>query len=203
MISCFRGRFKVTSPRGWRTLNGVKEYHGGLDLVALDDVTVYAIADGTVDATPYEPGGFGYYVRQVLPDGRRIYYGHMIRGSITVKAGQTIRAGDALGVMGASGRATGAHTHLEIRPAGTGKASLDICAFTGIPNAVGTYKAEEKTMAKFEDTKNHWAERDIDELVSMGIVNGVDAAHFDPDRPVTRAEAATLIRRAIKFITGK
>lgn len=143
MIACFKGRFKVTSPRGNRNLGGV-EYHQGMDLVGLDDKTVYAIADGVVDAVPYEKNGFGYYVRQLLPDGRRIYYGHMAKGSIVVKAGQQIKAGDKLGTMGSTGRSTGAHTHIELRVKGTSKTSLDISEFTGIPNKVGTYEYSTK-----------------------------------------------------------
>lgn len=141
MTSCFKGKFKVTSPRGYRTLGGIKEYHGGLDLVALEDKNIYAVADGVVDAAPYEKNGFGYYVRQKLADGRRIYYGHMKKGSIAVKAGQQIRKGDLLGVMGSTGKSTGAHTHLELRVAGTSKESLDIAAFCGIPNVVGMFDA--------------------------------------------------------------
>ena len=142
MVSCFKGKFKLTSPRGYRTLNGKREYHGGLDLVALDeDKLVYAVAEGKVDAIPYEADGFGYYVRQLLPDGRRIYYGHMAKGSICVKAGQTIKVGEKLGVMGSSGSSTGAHTHIELRVKGTSRQSLDICEFTGIPNKVGTYES--------------------------------------------------------------
>lgn len=140
MISCFKGKFRVTSPRGYRNLGGTEAYHGGLDLVALEDKTVYAIADGTVDATPFEPNGFGYYVRQLLPDGRRIYYGHMAKDSIVVEPGQTIKKGDKLGTMGSTGFSTGAHTHIELRPKGTKKESLDIAAFTGIPNKIGTYE---------------------------------------------------------------
>ena len=143
MTSCFKGKFKVTSPRGYRTLGGSKEYHGGMDLVAMgSDKSVYAIADGKVDAAPYEAGGFGYYVRQILPDGRRIYYGHMAKGSVCVKAGQTIKKGDKLGVMGSTGNSTGAHTHIELRVKGTSKESLDISEFTGIPNKIGIYEAE-------------------------------------------------------------
>ena len=139
MVSCFKGKFRVTSPRGYRTLSGKSEYHGGLDLVAVDDKTVYAIADGKVDAVPYEANGFGYYVRQLLPDGRRIYYGHMAKGSIKVKAGQSIKKGDKLGVMGSTGKSTGSHTHIELRIKGTSKTSLDIAEFCGIPNKIGTY----------------------------------------------------------------
>lgn len=146
MISCFRGKFKVTSPRGYRTLNGKKDYHRGIDLVALGtDKSVYAIADGKIDATPYEANGFGYYVRQILPDGRRIYYGHLAKGSIVVKAGQSVRMGDKLGTMGSTGFSTGAHTHLELRVKGGEKKDLDISEFTGIPNKTGTYEAVDFT----------------------------------------------------------
>ena len=145
MISCFKEKFKLTSPRGYRTLDNKKEYHGGVDLVALGDKNVYAIADGCVDAVIYEKNGFGYYVRQKLADGRRIYYAHMQKDSICVKAGQRIKKGEKLGVMGSTGKSTGAHTHLEIRVAGTSKESLDINAFTGIPNSVGTYEIKEIT----------------------------------------------------------
>ena len=139
VVSCFKGKFKVTSPRGNRILLGKLEYHPGLDLVALEDKNVYAIADGKVDAVPYEANGFGYYVRQLLPDGRRIYYGHLAKGSIIVKAGQNIKKGDKLGIMGSTGKSTGPHTHLELRVKGTSKTSLDIAEFCGIPNKAGTY----------------------------------------------------------------
>ena len=57
--------------------------------------------------------------------------------------------------------------------------------------------------SKFTDTKGHFAEKEIDELYKMGIVNGRTPDKFCPDEPVTRGEAAVLIRRAIKFVTGK
>ena len=48
MVSCFKGKSRLTSPRGDRVLNGVKGFHHGIDLVGLDDTTVYSIADGKV-----------------------------------------------------------------------------------------------------------------------------------------------------------
>ena len=110
-----------------------------MDLVALDDHTVHAIADGTVEATPYEANGFGYYVRQILPNGKRIYYGHLAPNTTCVKPGQKIKIGDKLGIMGTTGSSTGLHTHIEIRPAGSAYDSEDIAEFTGIPNQIGTY----------------------------------------------------------------
>ena len=58
-------------------------------------------------------------------------------------------------------------------------------------------------VSKFIDTKGCFAEKEINDLFKMGIVNGKGENKFCPDEPVTRAEAAVLIRRAIKFITGK
>ena len=55
----------------------------------------------------------------------------------------------------------------------------------------------------FTDTKGHFAEKQIEELLNMGIVNGKGENQFCPDEPITRAETAVLIRRVIKFITGK
>lgn len=115
MVSPFIGNFKVSSPRGNRVIFGREEFHRGLDLVAINDYTVHAIADGVIDATPYEANGFGYYIRQKIADGRIIYYGHLAAGTICVKAGQTVKMGDKLGIMGTTGSSTGLHTHIEIR----------------------------------------------------------------------------------------
>lgn len=142
MICCFNGRFRVTSPRGWRTLNGVRDYHKGIDLVGEDSHVVYAICDGyCTTRTQYNDegkmDGFGHYVTQTIADGRRVFYAHLASFSITDN--QYVTAGTPIGIMGATGNVTGAHTHLELRPAGTTSESLDINAFTGIPNVVGNY----------------------------------------------------------------
>ena len=62
---------------------------------------------------------------------------------------------------------------------------------------------ESDEMAQFIDTKGHFAQKEIDDLLKMAIVNGRTSDKFCPNEPITRAEAAVLIRRAIKFITGK
>ena len=202
MLSCFKGRFRLTSPRGWRTLNGTPDYHKGIDLVGVDDTTVYSVSDGTV-RTAYQANGAGNYVVVTMSDGRRVFYMHL--ASFKVKTGDTVKTGQAIGVMGNTGYSFGAHTHLELRPAGTTGDSLDICAFTGIPNKVGIYVYKEETnMAnRFTDIGGSIAEKEIEELCDMGIVQGDGNAKFRPKDTISREEAALLVRRVIRYMMGK
>ena len=55
----------------------------------------------------------------------------------------------------------------------------------------------------FVDTKGHFAEKDIEELFKMGIVNGKTEERFMPNEPVTRGEVAAIARRVIRYITGE
>lgn len=141
MVCCFKGKFRVTSPRGYRTLNGKREFHKGIDLVGIDDKTVYSICDGTV-RTAYQANGAGNYIVVTMTDGRRVFYMHL--ASFLVKNGAKIKIGEPIGIMGNTGNSTGAHTHLELRPKGTTGNSLDIIEFTGLSNKVGTYEYKEK-----------------------------------------------------------
>ena len=153
MISCFKGKFKVTSPRGYRThpITGAKEsYHKGIDLVGVDDITVYSICDGIVK-TAYQEGGAGYYIVVTMGDGRRVFYMHLKQGSYKVKDGQRVTRGQALATMGSTGASTGAHTHLELRPKGTSSDSIDICEYTKIPNKVGLYSSDEPFLDELVD----------------------------------------------------
>lgn len=66
--------------------------------------------------------------------------------------------------------------------------------------------SEEKRMecdCKFKDIQDHFAERAIEELFTMGVVNGKDETHYEPNAPVTRGEVAVIARNIIRYITGK
>ncbi|MDY4976151.1 MAG: S-layer homology domain-containing protein, partial [Clostridia bacterium] len=70
--------------------------------------------------------------------------------------------------------------------------------YTGAINQ-GTEQPTEAS--SFTDIIGHWAEKDINDLYQKGIVAGVTATTFEPDREITRAEFATLIVKALK-LTG-
>ena len=57
------------------------------------------------------------FVEITHADGSRAIYGHLKNGSVAVSRGQTVTAGQQLGVVGSSGRSTRPHLHFEFRSA--------------------------------------------------------------------------------------
>ncbi len=92
-----------------------------IDFYRLDGTTngsnVVASADGTVYDTGFDTGG-GNFVE--INHGSRWFslYLHMQNGSIAVSEGQTVRAGQKIGLVGATGantKPTSYHLHYELR----------------------------------------------------------------------------------------
>lgn len=59
------------------------------------------------------------------------------------------------------------------------------------------YAVAQATSRVFTDVQQHWAKREIEQLAAKLIVNGQDEQRFGPDLPVTRAEFAALLVRAL------
>ncbi len=51
----------------------------------------------------------------------------------------------------------------------------------------------------FADIQNHWGKTAIEEMAEKGILKGVSANEFAPDRSITRAEFAVLLSRVLKL----
>jgi hypothetical protein len=49
----------------------------------------------------------------------------------------------------------------------------------------------------FKDVENHWAKKDVNDMGSRLIINGVDDNRFEPERDITRAEFATIAVKAL------
>lgn len=100
-------------------LNGVPRFHQG------DDVTGFtwnrAVSDGTVVFVGYEAGnwGGGLQVWVNHGDGIQSRYKHHETGTVRVKVGDRVAAGQILGQQGDTGLASGVHLHYEIRVNGT------------------------------------------------------------------------------------
>lgn len=110
-----KGKHKVTSPFGMRTIWGKKKMHYGIDLVGAGSTLDYiiAFADGIVVASTSSVS-MGEYVRIDHGNGNYTRYLHLKKGSRTVKVGDKVLKGQVLGYMGATGNVTGAHLHFDI-----------------------------------------------------------------------------------------
>ncbi|MEW2122351.1 peptidoglycan DD-metalloendopeptidase family protein [Streptomyces sp. NPDC007259] len=86
--------------------------HTGIDFPVATGTSVKAITSGTV-VTAGWGGAYGNQVVIKHADGHYSQYGHM--SSLSVSAGQTVTAGQQVGLSGATGNATGPHLHFEIR----------------------------------------------------------------------------------------
>ncbi len=86
--------------------------HTGIDFHASSGTAVHAVGAGTV----VEAGWGGAYGNQVvikMHDGTYTQYGHL--SSIGVSVGQSVEAGQQIGLSGATGNVTGPHLHFEAR----------------------------------------------------------------------------------------
>ena len=149
----YKGDVRVSSPFGWRTMNGERVYHKGIDLVGTEK-TVRAVVGGVVGQSilitdpKNRTSEWGNYVRVDGEDGRLYYYCHLSKR--LVDRGAKVAVGDAIGIEGSTGKSTGSHLHFEVRENGK---SIDPTTIIGIRNAVGTVQAA-KTEVRTNYTVN-------------------------------------------------
>lgn len=91
---------------------GGPDFHPGLDISADRGAPVYATADGSVQQAAAS-GGYGNLIVLDHGYGLETRYGHL--SAFKVKAGDRIKRGDVIGLVGTTGRSTGAHLHYEVR----------------------------------------------------------------------------------------
>lgn len=108
---------RITSPFGYRILNGKREFHQGVDLASPTPgakVPIYASAAGTV-----------VYAGSLSTYGKSVRILHNIKGKtyetnyahldkINVKLGQVVKQGEQIGIMGNTGGSFGVHLHFEV-----------------------------------------------------------------------------------------
>jgi murein DD-endopeptidase MepM/ murein hydrolase activator NlpD len=98
------------------------EYHPGID-IANDVGTPEVAADGG-QVLFAGWGSYGIYVEIDHGNGFHTIYGHM--SAVLVKTGQLVTQGQEIGLMGATGRASGPHLHFEIRYQGAPQNPIDL-----------------------------------------------------------------------------
>lgn len=118
-------RSKKSLPAGWpirygrvSSLFGRRwgRMHKGIDLAAKTGTPVYAVESGVVTRSKYMRG-YGNLVEIKHSDMYITRYGH--NSKRLVKAGQKVRKGQVIALVGSTGRSTGPHVHFEVRQNGT------------------------------------------------------------------------------------
>jgi murein DD-endopeptidase MepM/ murein hydrolase activator NlpD len=87
-------------------------YHTGTDFAVPTGTSLKAVGAGTVVSAGWG-GAYGNQVVIKLADGYYAQYAHL--SSLSVSAGQSVTAGQQVGLSGATGNVTGPHLHFEIR----------------------------------------------------------------------------------------
>lgn len=107
----------ITSQFGHRVdpITGEVSSHTGTDIACAEGTPILAAADGIVtvaNGLDSWGGSYGYYIQIDHGGGLETLYAHC--SSICVTTGQQVQAGQVIGYVGHTGRATGSHLHLEV-----------------------------------------------------------------------------------------
>ena len=103
----------LSSPYGKRVdpITGKTAWHSGVDFAGKDGSDVIAVASGIVTFAG-DRSGYGKLVEITHADGLATRYAH--HKSLLVEVGDVVKKGEAIGIMGSTGRSTGPHVHFEV-----------------------------------------------------------------------------------------
>ena len=103
----------ISSHFGYRSdpFTGRGAFHAGVDFAAEPGTRVISTGPGVVSFAGYKTG-YGYVVEITHPTGYLTRYGHNSRN--LVRQGDTVQKGQAIAVIGSTGRSTGTHVHFEV-----------------------------------------------------------------------------------------
>jgi len=103
----------ISSDFGQRTdpFTGKPAMHDGIDFAGKEGSNVVAVAGGVVTWTGTQ-SGYGEMVEISHGEGFVTRYAHNKQN--LVEPGDVVRKGEPIGIMGSSGRSTGAHVHFEV-----------------------------------------------------------------------------------------
>lgn len=203
----YRTAVYFSSPYGVRVLNGVQEWHAGIDLVGQEDKTILAPCSGVIGVSAiFDPETdrtrtweWGNYIRIDTDDGYWVYLCHLHERYVS--AGQRVNAGDEIGVEGSTGRSFGSHCHLEVR---VGYNAVNPCPFLAIENTAGAVfmgqGRTDKQQKNNGNTPHAWAEDAVRWAAENRILLGSDTetTSYRLGDFVTREEALVFLYRCMK-----
>lgn len=115
VTSGYGGRNAVKTSKGYSSTN-----HDGIDIGGtggnLNGQAADSIGGGKVAEVGYDENGYGNYVVVDHGNGYTSLYGHLQKA--TVKQGDTVSAGQQVGVIGSTGSSSAPHLHLRVHKNG-------------------------------------------------------------------------------------
>ena len=108
----------ISSHFGFRAdpITGRNAFHPGVDIAAVPGSRVIATGPGVVSFAGFR-SGYGNVVEITHPSGLVTLYGHNSRN--LVREGESIQKGQAIAIIGSTGRSTGTHVHFEVEKNGS------------------------------------------------------------------------------------
>lgn len=137
-------------------------YYGySSEVISVADAVVAAVKDGVPENIPGSPSPgltletqAGNFVVLDLGGGLYASYGHLQPGSLRVKAGDRVRRGQVIGLVGNSGNSDAPHLHFHVTdgdaPPGVGA----IAASEGVPYVIDSFEVQGTGM--LSDTGATW-----------------------------------------------
>lgn len=101
----------VTYAFGVRNARYAAGYHTGADYAAAVGTPVVAVRNGRIIRSDGNGGAYGNWIQLLADDGHVYVYCHLSVRQVSV--GQTVKAGQQIGKVGATGNVTGPHLHFE------------------------------------------------------------------------------------------
>ncbi|MFA7180376.1 MAG: peptidoglycan DD-metalloendopeptidase family protein [Bacteroidales bacterium] len=161
----------VTSDFGFRKWR----HHYGIDLKVHRGDTVWNAFDGVVRITK-RARDYGNYVVIRHFNGLETLYAHL--NKITVNTGDTLKAGNPVGMGGNTGRSTGYHLHFEIRYLGNPVNPNDLINFQDhtVKNSILLLNSKHFEYKKEIDKIRFWTVRSGDSLSRISYRTGIPIA---------------------------
>ncbi len=122
------GRTRISSGYGYRILNGVREFHKGIDIPCPYNTPIRAAKSGTVIRANFS-SSYGNIVIIDHGGGYSTVYAH--NTSLQVSYGQQVQQGQTVALAGQTGQAYGVHCHFEVRVNGVVENPLNYVMATG------------------------------------------------------------------------
>lgn len=109
---------RIASGFGYRIdpIYKTSKFHAGMDFTAPRGTEIYTTGNGVVEYQDHKMRGYGNYVVINHGFGYKTLYAHMSK--VLVKAGQKVKRGEVIGLVGNTGKSVGPHCHYEVRKNG-------------------------------------------------------------------------------------